>query len=175
MAAVSEKAKQHRRAQARAYQRTHYARHAEKCNAASRMWHHAQPPEYNIWVKMKQRCLNPRNKDYADYGGRGIRVCARWLTSFENFFADMGPRPFAKSTIDRYPDNDGDYAPFNCRWATRKEQNQNTRQTSFITAWGLTLSRAEWADRTGIPAETIRGRLRLGWSPERAVVWTLEK
>jgi len=77
--------------------------------------------EFNIWNGMRKRCLNKNNKDYKNYGGRGIKVCDRWLNSFENFYVDMGGRPSAKHSIDRI-NNDGDYEPSNCRWATAKEQ-----------------------------------------------------
>jgi len=82
--------------------------------------------EYYSWQSMKDRCNNPSNEQYADYGGRGITVCKRWLNSFENFYADMGPRPNGK-TLDRYPDNDSDYGPGNCRWGTYYEQAINKR------------------------------------------------
>jgi hypothetical protein len=72
---------------------------------------------------MKQRCTNPKAMGFIDYGGRGIAVCERWMTSFENFLADMGPRPKGLM-LDRI-DNDGDYEPGNCRWSTRAEQNAN--------------------------------------------------
>lgn len=81
-------------------------------------------PIYNSWNAMKQRCLNPNASKYRDYGARGITVCDRWLT-FENFYADMGVRPEGK-TLDRI-DNDGNYEPGNCRWATPAQQSQNQR------------------------------------------------
>ena len=81
-------------------------------------------PEYESWSGMLQRCTNPNLKAYKLYGGRGIRVCDRWLT-FENFLHDMGKRPDGTS-LDRFPDKDGNYEPGNCRWATRKEQGRNT-------------------------------------------------
>ena len=80
---------------------------------------------------MKARCNNQRIHNYKNYGGRGIRVCARWLNSFENFVADMGERPDGKS-IDRYPDNNGNYEPGNCRWATQSQQMFNRRTAAEV-------------------------------------------
>ena len=84
-------------------------------------------PEYRAWMNMQKRCYNPRTKNFKNWGGRGIKVCKRWRDSFENFLADMGRRPSDSHSMDRYPDNDGDYKKRNCRWATAKEQRANQR------------------------------------------------
>lgn len=86
------------------------------------------PPEYRIWVSMKRRCLSPNDPGYKNYGGRGIRVCARWLHSFSNFIHDMGWRPDPHLMLER-KNNDGNYDPLNCCWATRSEQNRNQRRS----------------------------------------------
>lgn len=86
--------------------------------------------EYNIWVSMKQRCLNPRHHAYKDYGGRGITFCERW-NDFKNFLADMGQRPPGKS-LNRI-NNDGNYTPENCEWATFKQQAENRRPRQKLT------------------------------------------
>lgn len=123
---------------------------------------------YKTWASMIQRCTNERMPQYPDYGGRGIMVCERWLSSFENFLSDMGTRPRGM-TIDRR-DNDGDYEPGNCRWATRSTQQRNTRATVMITAWGVTKSLAEWIDGRPFTRTCVMHRLKnLGWPPEKAL------
>ena len=98
--------------------------HREEVGNMSRSHGLSQTPEYNVWMNMKARCSNPNNDHYKYYGGRGIRVCERWRTSFEDFLHDMGSKPAAKHSIDRM-NNDGNYTKENCRWATANEQARN--------------------------------------------------
>lgn len=123
--------------------------------------------EYQIWGGMKARCLNKNNKSYQNYSGRGIKVCDRWLNSFENFYKDMGKKPKGKS-IDRI-DNSKGYYKENCKWATRKEQMRNTRINKMITYKGKTLCVAEWAGKLDMEYMTLYMRLyKLNWSIKRA-------
>lgn len=117
---------------------------------------------------MKGRCLNPDDQKYADYGARGIKVCERWQSGFETFLEDMGEAPDGK-TIDRI-NNDGNYEPGNCRWATRKEQANNRRVTVMLTANGKTQCLSDWAKDTGLDIDLIRNRISLhGWSHDKAI------
>lgn len=123
--------------------------------------------EYCAWEHMISRCYNPENDRFSDYGGRGISVCSRWM-DFENFLEDMGVRPDGTS-IDRYPNNDGNYEPGNCRWATVTEQQRNMRSNRVIEHDGKILCLSEWADVLGINVWTIASRLARGWSIQRAL------
>lgn len=126
-------------------------------------------PEYRAWIAMRVRC-DPENKDTrAWYADRGIRVCDRWLTSFQNFLADMGPRPSAKHSLDRFPNNAGNYEPGNVRWATVHEQQRNRSSNRYIEAFGQRKLLKEWSEQTGISVQLISYRLRKGIDPEKAL------
>lgn len=114
--------------------------------------------EYKTWVNMKGRCLNPKYENYPNYGGRGIRVCNRWLNSFELFLKDMGPRPSPAHSIDR-KDPDGDYEPDNCRWATIEEQCNNKRASKKYLLDGESFSVAQLSRKFNIPYSTLECRL----------------
>jgi hypothetical protein len=121
--------------------------------------------EYMVWDGMKSRCANPNYEGWSRYGGRGIKVCERWAESFENFYADMGPRPSANHTPDRI-DNDGNYEPSNCRWASHEVQANNRHNNLRLTFAGKTQTLSQWSRETGIHFETLRARLNHGWSPD---------
>lgn len=121
---------------------------------------------HRAWMEMLKRCTNKNTKNWCNYGGRGIAVCERWH-QFENFLADMGAPPLGAS-IDRI-DNNGNYEPGNCRWATWTEQQRNKRSNRPVTAFGQTKTIVEWSLQTGIPRTTIWNRLNRGISPEIAV------
>lgn len=116
-------------------------------------------PEYQVWSSMRQRCLNPNDKAFPRYGGRGIVVCDRW-TEFASFLEDMGLRPNASYTLERV-NNDGPYSPENCKWATRFEQQSNTRKNVRITFDGETKTLSQWSRFFNIPHNTLRHRLNV--------------
>lgn len=123
--------------------------------------------EYNIWATMIQRCHNPNNPAYADYGGRGIAVCGSWLDSFQAFYRDMGPRPGSEYSLDRR-ENDLGYSKDNCRWATAQEQAENRSSTRWVEYRGERITATGLGLRSGNSVNTILNRLARGDSPEQA-------
>ena len=124
---------------------------------------------YSTWSAMKSRCYNKNHIHYDAYGGRGIKVCDRWLgrEGFRNFYNDMFPKP-NNSTLDRI-DNNADYCPENCRWSSKTEQANNTRRNKIIEYNGESMTAAQWARKIGIPYRTLLTRLRRGMPLEKAL------
>ncbi len=127
----------------------------------------AGTPEYLSWQGMRQRCNNRDNENWPSYGGRGIKICSRW-DDFAAFLEDMGLMSVSGSTIER-KDNDGDYCPGNCIWASRKVQSRNKRNIPLVEYGGELKSVAEWAEKFSIHPETLRKRIQLGWPMVKAL------
>lgn len=131
-------------------------------------------PEYKSYMHMRGRCLNQKNSGYRDYGGRGISICDRWLngdgikTGFQCFLQDMGPRPNRSYSLDRI-DNNGNYEPANCRWATDTQQARNRRSTRVVNLGGERVALAEACERLGVSFSFINGRMQQGFTFERAL------
>lgn len=123
--------------------------------------------EFKSWSSLKRRCLNETSQDWGNYGGRGIKVCDRWIESFENFLEDMGRKPSPSHSIDRI-DNNGNYEPSNCRWATTSQQIGNTRLSNIVEYNGKRQCVSEWEKELGFASQVLRHRLANGWSIERA-------
>ena len=121
--------------------------------------------EYTSWAQAKRRCTNPNAKNFHHYGGRGIKFL---FDDFEEFLSHIGPRPGKEYSLDRI-NNEGNYEPGNVRWATLKIQNRNTRSNRLITYRNKTLCVAGWAEKLGLNHDTIRKRLRYGWSVEKTL------
>ncbi len=121
------------------------------------------------WGSMNRRCYAKTSHNYSLYGARGIRVCERWRHSFENFFADMGTRPDPSLSLERI-DNNGDYTPENCKWATSIEQSNNRRSSVFLTFAGKTQTIAQWAREIGLTTSALWLRLnQYHWPLEKAL------
>ncbi len=120
--------------------------------------HEDRSPEYTVWLNLRQRCSNPNNSEYHNYGGRGIKVCERW-DSFDNFLKDMGFRPTKNHSINR-SNNNGDYEPDNCFWSTKKEQDSNKRNNNYIEYNGRKLTVTQWAEILTIKPVTLFSRLK---------------
>ena len=147
----------------KAKQREYRESNPEKISEVYAEWA-KKHPVHSIWRGMKHRCYSPKNVHYASYGGRGITVCDRWLgnNGYKNFEADMGPRLSAKHTIER-KNNDGNYEPGNCVWASRKKQQRNRRGNHLLTIGGITKCMTEWAEENGLIFNTLQKRIRKGW------------
>jgi hypothetical protein len=122
---------------------------------------------YNIYCKMLSRCNNLKDKAYPSYGGRGIKVCERWL-NFENFYLDMGERPAPEYSIDRIDNNKG-YSPDNCRYATPTQQARNTRRNRIINIDGVKKPLCEWLEIMGLSLSAFQKRLIRGWDENKAI------
>ena len=129
--------------------------------------------EYYSWANMVDRCTNKNNDSFEYYGGRGITVTDKWK-SFENFYSDMGQKPSELYTLERI-DNNGNYEPGNCRWATRKEQANNKRNNRRETHNGKTQTLAQWAAEVGISRSLLFHRLKNGMSMEEALTTAVKK
>ena len=143
---------------------------AKLAHEASRTHGLSKARDYDIWLAIRYRCTNPNCKGYKDYGGRGIKMCERWLQSPANFFADMGPRPDGYE-IER-KDNNGDYCPGNCIWALRQQNCRNRRSNVPVEAFGERKIIVEWSEdpRCRISITTLTQRIqRYGWPPEKAI------
>lgn len=124
--------------------------------------------EYRAWVEMRRRCSKTDRPSRNSYIGRGITVCERWNNSYPSFLEDMGPRPSTLHSIDRI-NNDGNYEPGNCRWATQKEQGNNRRTNHFVVINGVSKTIQQWCDEYGLPDTTFHNRLRRGVTGERLI------
>lgn len=166
----------------RLYQSNYRKQHPDR----AKMWHDKNPNNikkwrnenkdnpnstasatYSSWYNMLQRCYNSSNKAYKNYGGRGIKICARWKNNYQNFLDDMGIMTEGTS-LDRIDNNSG-YSKENCRWATSREQNRNNRSNKLITEYGVTLCITEWAETLEVPRKRIESRMHLGWSDHEAL------
>lgn len=124
---------------------------------------------YVIWCHMIERCYNPHFVAFANYGGRGIRVCENWRNSFVAFREWARTNGYDdKLTLDRI-DNDGNYEPSNCKWSTVKEQSNNRRTNRLLTYRGETKTMTQWAETIGMPVATFKHRLYRGWSVAKAI------
>ncbi len=128
----------------------------------------SRTPEYQAWLNIRKRCISPNNPGYKNYGGRDIKICDSWHDSYKNFLADMGRRPSPKHSIDRR-DNNGNYEPGNCRWATDKQQRRNRQTNHIVTYNGRRMVLADACRLAGISRSTVRTRLKSGWDIDRAL------
>jgi hypothetical protein len=147
--------------------------HTRSCGVGHRFYEPRGPalhsyPEYRSWCAMRERCRVPKHPKFYLYGGRGIRVCARWEGDFLAFLSDMGRRPSDSHTIERI-NCDGNYEPGNCRWATVREQGRNKRTNRYLDMGGRRRLLIDVAADFGLHPSVLAGRLKHGWPLDRAV------
>lgn len=132
-------------------------------------------PLYSNWCRIKQRCHNPDCEDYYLYGGRGVKVCERWRNSFEAFLEDVGSSKPAGTSIDRYPNREGNYEPGNTRWGTDEMQANNKRNNVILSLNGEEMTIAQWARKLNCDSRPIHARIERGWSHEDALTTPIRK
>ena len=141
--------------------------HCCRVAAGRRGKHHMTgTPTWRSWEGMRARCGRQTDPEWLNYGGRGVTVCERWQGSFEAFYEDMGERPLG-TTLDRYPNRDGNYEPGNCRWATIEEQNNNKRTNRIVSFNGQAMTMTQAARASGVPIGTLKARVYAGWDNPR--------
>lgn len=130
---------------------------------------HYYTPEYRAWAKIIQRCTNPKDPKYKDYGGRGIEICVQWRLSYHQFLKDVGKRPSSKHSIGRKNNSLG-YVPGNVRWETRTEQGRNKRNNRYVTYRGVMQLLINLCERKGLKWETVYKRIfDYGWTVDEAI------
>lgn len=142
--------------------------HTKSCGCLKLLHGMSKTYIFKTWSNMVERCTTITHKQYNDYGGRGITVCDEWLNDFNRFYEDMGDRPTEQHSLDRIK-NDLGYSKENCRWATRKEQQNNIRSNVVLTYSNETLTLPQWAEKTGISYYALQHRVRRGWSIHRTL------
>lgn len=145
---------------------------SQKITNSNRVHGMSRTKIHSIWKAMKQRCLNPKNQRYKDYGGRGISICDRWL-DFQNFYEDVGDYPIGM-TLDRR-NNDKGYSPENCRWITYRDNNNNTRRSVYVEYKGETKTLSQWCTLLGLNNNAMKTRLNYNWDIERAFTTPVKK
>jgi hypothetical protein len=126
-------------------------------------------PEYTAWLGMISRCYRSSHPKFSDYGGRGIYVASQWRNSFTTFLDAVGRRPSPQHSLDRFPDNNGPYAPGNVRWATAQEQTRNRRNSRRVIFNGQEMTLVAAADLVGLKHWLVRERIKMGWSVDAAL------
>jgi hypothetical protein len=155
--------------------RTENLRNSISTHGLSTNGHNRKTRLYGIWIMMRQRCLNPKNKGFNRYGGRGITICQEW-EDYEKFHDWAYSHGYESHLTLERRNNNGPYSPDNCRWATQKEQSNNTRRNRHISFRGKIKTLSQWGEITGLGSDVIRCRIdRYGWSIEKALTTPSKK